>query len=198
MPKKILILLTSIIFFIVLGLMFSLGLPKNSQNNKTNLLTITPVPRQNTSIYAANFVLQSSPTNIKTDQVVPVTLKAKIEKDPSQKGITGIRAIINSNPQGIFALQPEDIQETLPKPWQYMRKEVGKNGEITIEAIYLQPGETGDITKEISLAVLNFSAKKTGKLELRVDNQQSKILTKDNIAIPLTLDVYSNYEVDAK
>lgn len=198
--KKIKI--SSLVF---IGLVFILGgiilfgiVGVKSKNPPQNQAQQIPqsASKPSAPIFAANFSLDSPKGTLKTAQIFPVALKFRLENTPANKGIIGIKAILKITPSANLLLERENIKETLPPPWQYLRKEITKDGEIDIEAVYLQSGKFGDLTKDYTLAILNFIPKKEGQVELHLERQKSKIIAKENnLDLSPTIEIYSNYTV---
>lgn len=137
---------------------------------------------------------QSSPTqytaNFQISNVNPIELKFTLN-NPPEKGITGIQIYLKIDPSLKSQLKITDIIETLPKPWQYVRKEFTKDNEILIEVIYLQPGISGDISKEFSLAKINLPSGSNSS-EISLDWENSKLLGKQSgLEISFNNKIYS-------
>lgn len=137
-----------------------------------------------TSLYGAKLLIQKGAAT--AGQREPVNLMLKVTDDPSGKGITGLKAILTYDPK-IFSLTAEAIQETLPSPWKYIRKEAGKDGRVEIEAVYLLPGVKGYVvTGPQKLATLNFTRQGKGDFLAKLDEQKSLVIFKENnISVPL-------------
>jgi len=166
--KKIIILI--IIFIIAILLLASIFVlfikPKiiKNQNSKTANFAQT----QNTK-YTAGF--QITENN-------PQELKITLNNSP-EKGIIGIQIYLKISPALKTKIKIEDIIETLPKPWQYFKKEINENNEIFISAIYLQSGINGDLGREYSVAKINLPS--GNKLnEASLDLEKSKLYDKQS------------------
>lgn len=167
---------------------------KKSGGGPKQQLSKTPVaqpPKTSEPLYVATFSIIGPKETIKTGQVFPLTLKFKIKNTPANKGIIGISAKLKIVSPEKFLLMPTNIEETLPLPWQYLKKEVNKEGGVNIEAVFLKPGLVGDLSKEYTLAILKFTNQTGEKINLSLETQKSKVIAKENnLEIPFKLEVY--------
>lgn len=169
MNKKYIIILTisSCFLIILLASLFFVFFVKPKEI-KTPSQTVNPT--QNSKIkYTAN--LQITKNN-------PQELKIVLN-NPPEKGITGIQIYLKISPALKSPLKIDDIIETLPKPWQYIKKEVNNDNEIVISAIYLQSGVSGDKNKEYSVAKINLPLANELS-ETSLDLEKSKIYGKQS------------------
>lgn len=178
MKKKIGIIF-SIILLICLGVGVFFGLKLVQQKQELRKEAATPGGTARISL--------ASVATIGASQPLPVTINFQTPNTPGNKGIIGIKVVLNYTASGgaINAFSNTQIQESLSSPWQYSIKEVapsGNSGTITINALYLQAGEYGYLGAQDAsqnFAVLNFSTATNGSLELNFDITKCEVWSKD-------------------
>jgi len=192
------IILASMILLGALGMGFYeksfLKIPEVSLENQKKETKV--LPEEAIAEYQANFSFEG-PETIGINQELPLTLKLKLEETPEDKGIIGIKLVIKFTPSENLNLSADKIQTRLPRPWQFLRQEISEEGEINLEAVYLQQGNKGYVNpQEQTLAILNFDIIQKGEVEFILDSQKSELRTKEsNLKILFKNDVYYNCEV---
>lgn len=171
MNKKIVTILVLVIIFIIFFATSAYNLiikPKMVKTPEKSLINSNQT-QTSSAKYVANFQIINKN---------PQELKIFLNNFP-ENGITGIQIYLKIDPRLKSQIKVANIIETLPKPWQYVRKEFTNDGEILIEAIYLQPGINGDTNKEFSLAKINLpSVDESSKISLDID--KSKLFGKQS------------------
>jgi len=192
------IILASMVLLGALGMSFYeksfLKIPEVSLENQKKETKI--LPEEAIAEYQADFSFEG-PETVEINQGLPLTLKLELEETPEDKGIIGIKLVLKFTPSENLSLSADKIQTRLPKPWQFLRQEISEEGEINLEAVYLQQGNKGYVNpQEQTLAILNFDIIQKGEVEFILDSQKSELRAKENnLKILFKNDVYYNCEV---
>lgn len=171
MNKKLVIISVLVIIFVIFiltSVFIFIIQPKTVKTPGKSLINNKQTPTSSIKYLASFQVISGNPQE----------LKFTID-NPPEKGITSIQIYLKFNPNLKSQLKISDITETLPKPWQYVRKELTNDNEILIQAIYLQPGVNGDISKEFSFAKINLPSA-SESLDISLDFAKSKLFAKES------------------
>lgn len=150
------------------------------------LVLSTPPSRAQAAVQGGSVYFGlSAPVSVEPGDSLPVSVTISATSTPGNKGITGITARIVYSANAPVGISESGIIKSLPSPWNYLRVEntdLDNGGEILIEAIYLQPGETGDLSMVGSskeFVKLNFETSKEGSLSVSFDSSKSTVRSKE-------------------